>query len=169
MASASGVLMAVLIASAVQSARKRAPTSSSPRKVTRAARRRISNWRTPRRSSGWRARTSRRGSEAGGSNSLSSFTRSLGTADSLRRTVERTKCTGGAAARRPLSSYFAAARGGAPPPVEHVFVILLENENAGSTFGSESSAPYLARTLPGQGLLGRPGLLYPSSVKTLAD
>jgi hypothetical protein len=41
----------------------------------------------------------------------------------------------------------------APPPVKHVFVIVLENENADSTFGSESPAPYLARTLSAQGLL----------------
>jgi hypothetical protein len=34
-----------------------------------------------------------------------------------------------------------------------VFVILLENENADTTFGSESPAPYLAYTLPAKGLL----------------
>lgn len=34
-----------------------------------------------------------------------------------------------------------------------MFVILLENENANSTFGSESPAPYLAYTLPAKGLL----------------
>jgi phosphatidylinositol-3-phosphatase len=39
------------------------------------------------------------------------------------------------------------------PPVKHVFVILLENENASSTFGANSPSPYLARTLSAQGLL----------------
>jgi len=48
-------------------------------------------------------------------------------------------------------------------------VILLENENAGSSFGSESSAPYLAGTLPAQACSLGQGCVYPSSVKTLAD
>jgi hypothetical protein len=39
------------------------------------------------------------------------------------------------------------------PPVKHVFVILLENENADSTFGPNSEAPYLAKTLPSRGQL----------------
>jgi len=38
-----------------------------------------------------------------------------------------------------------------PPPVGHVFVIVLENENASTSFGPDSPAPYLSRTLPGQG------------------
>jgi phosphatidylinositol-3-phosphatase len=37
------------------------------------------------------------------------------------------------------------------PPVKHVFYVLLENENADSTFGPATKAPYLARTLPTQG------------------
>jgi phosphatidylinositol-3-phosphatase len=37
------------------------------------------------------------------------------------------------------------------PPVKHVFVVILENENADSTFGAGSRAPYLARTLTRQG------------------
>jgi phosphatidylinositol-3-phosphatase len=37
------------------------------------------------------------------------------------------------------------------PPVKHVFVIVLENENADSTFGPNSKATYLARGLPAQG------------------
>lgn len=37
------------------------------------------------------------------------------------------------------------------PPIRHVFVLTLENENASVTFGSNPPAPYLARTLPGQG------------------
>src|SRR3954451_12264082 len=44
-----------------------------------------------------------------------------------------------------------AAGSAALPPVKHVFVIVLENENADSTFGANSKAPYLARTLPAQG------------------
>jgi hypothetical protein len=35
-----------------------------------------------------------------------------------------------------------------PPPVGHVFVIVLENENASTTFGPDSPAPYLSKTLP---------------------
>lgn len=37
------------------------------------------------------------------------------------------------------------------PPIRHVFVLLLENQNAASTFGGGSPAPYLARTLTAQG------------------
>src|SRR3954452_8327129 len=48
---------------------------------------------------------------------------------------------------------FAVPAQAAAPPVKHVFVILLENENADSTFGAHSEAPYLARTLPAQGQL----------------
>jgi hypothetical protein len=35
--------------------------------------------------------------------------------------------------------------------VRHVFVIVLENESAAVTFGPDSPAPYLARTLPARG------------------
>src|SRR3954462_1737865 len=52
----------------------------------------------------------------------------------------------------------AAALGAATPavaapsaPVHHVFVIVLENEDAGTTFAPNSPAPYLATTLRGQG------------------
>src|SRR6187200_1733751 len=38
-----------------------------------------------------------------------------------------------------------------PPPVGHVFVIVLENENADTTFGANSPAPYLSQTLPTRG------------------
>ena len=38
-----------------------------------------------------------------------------------------------------------------PPPVGHVFVVLLENENADSTFAPDSPAPYLSQTLPSKG------------------
>jgi hypothetical protein len=37
------------------------------------------------------------------------------------------------------------------PPVKHVFVVVLENENADLTFGPGTKAPYLARALPAQG------------------
>jgi phosphatidylinositol-3-phosphatase len=39
------------------------------------------------------------------------------------------------------------------PPIRHVFVLLLENENASVTFASNPPAPYLARTLSAQGML----------------
>jgi hypothetical protein len=42
----------------------------------------------------------------------------------------------------------AAAR---PASVGHVFMVLLENENADSTFAPDSPAPYLSRTLPSRG------------------
>jgi hypothetical protein len=38
-----------------------------------------------------------------------------------------------------------------PPRIGHVFVIVLENENADVTFGAGSPAPYLSQTLPSQG------------------
>ncbi|HEY1590874.1 MAG TPA: alkaline phosphatase family protein [Solirubrobacteraceae bacterium] len=37
------------------------------------------------------------------------------------------------------------------PPIRHVFVIVLENESAASTFGPNSPAPYLAKTLTSEG------------------
>jgi hypothetical protein len=39
------------------------------------------------------------------------------------------------------------------PPVRHVFVVNLENEGYTSSFGAGSAAPYLSRTLRGQGAL----------------
>jgi phosphatidylinositol-3-phosphatase len=42
-------------------------------------------------------------------------------------------------------------RADGPPPVKHVFVIVLENEDAATTFGPASPAPYLARTLVSRG------------------
>src|SRR3954453_1743003 len=39
----------------------------------------------------------------------------------------------------------------ATTPLHHVFVIVLENEDAATTFGPGSAAPYLARTLPARG------------------
>jgi len=46
-----------------------------------------------------------------------------------------------------------AAASAALPPIKHVFVIVLENENADVTFGPASPAPYLSKTLPSQGQL----------------
>jgi len=40
-----------------------------------------------------------------------------------------------------------------PPPVRHVFVINLENLGYDETFGPDSPAPYLSRTLRGKGQL----------------
>jgi phosphatidylinositol-3-phosphatase len=39
------------------------------------------------------------------------------------------------------------------PPIQHVFVITLENKNFSATFGPNSDAPYLAKTLRAQGAL----------------
>jgi hypothetical protein len=47
----------------------------------------------------------------------------------------------------------AAPTAAALPPIKHVFVIVLENESAGVSFGPNSPAPYLATTLPSQGQL----------------
>src|SRR5579872_2871476 len=40
-----------------------------------------------------------------------------------------------------------------PPPIKHVWVIELENEGYGQSFGHPSVDPYLARTLVGMGAL----------------
>jgi phosphatidylinositol-3-phosphatase len=40
-----------------------------------------------------------------------------------------------------------------PPRVRHIFVIVLENEDYESTFGSPGEDPYLAQTLPAEGAL----------------
>jgi phosphatidylinositol-3-phosphatase len=47
----------------------------------------------------------------------------------------------------------APAAGAQLPPIRHVFVIVLENEDASTSFGPSSPAPYLAGTLPAQGEL----------------
>jgi hypothetical protein len=39
------------------------------------------------------------------------------------------------------------------PPIKHVFVIVLENKDYAVTFGANSPAPYLAKTLPAKGQL----------------
>jgi len=38
-----------------------------------------------------------------------------------------------------------------PPPIRHVFIIVLENESASTTFAANSAAPYLAKTLRREG------------------
>jgi hypothetical protein len=43
------------------------------------------------------------------------------------------------------------AASAAPPPIGHVFVIVLENEDAATAFGPSSPAPYLAQTLTADG------------------
>jgi phosphatidylinositol-3-phosphatase len=45
------------------------------------------------------------------------------------------------------------AAGSAAPPIRHVFVIMLENKGFSETFGATSPAPYLSRSLTGQGQL----------------
>jgi YD repeat-containing protein len=48
----------------------------------------------------------------------------------------------------------ASAAAAAPPPappIRHVYVIVLENESASTTFGPNSPAPYLSKTLRAQG------------------
>jgi hypothetical protein len=45
-----------------------------------------------------------------------------------------------------------ASAGAAPPPIKHVWIVVLENENASASFGPQSEAPYLARTLTSQGV-----------------
>ncbi|HEX9457668.1 MAG TPA: hypothetical protein VGA84_00910, partial [Thermoanaerobaculia bacterium] len=52
-------------------------------------------------------------------------------------------------------SFAAGSLPAAPPPIRHVFIIVLENRGFDETFGSSSLAPYLARTLTGQGQLLR--------------
>jgi hypothetical protein len=46
-----------------------------------------------------------------------------------------------------------AGAGAAVKPVGHVFVVVLENENAQTTFGPGSPAPYLAHDLPALGAM----------------
>jgi hypothetical protein len=41
----------------------------------------------------------------------------------------------------------------AAPPIRHVFVLMLENENASTTFAGQPPSPYLAQTLPAQGAM----------------
>ncbi|MEA2373785.1 MAG: hypothetical protein QOD53_248 [Thermoleophilaceae bacterium] len=45
----------------------------------------------------------------------------------------------------------ASPAGAKPPPIKHVWIVLLENENAATSFGPGSPAPYLATTLRHRG------------------
>jgi phosphatidylinositol-3-phosphatase len=45
----------------------------------------------------------------------------------------------------------AAASAASLPPIRHVFIIVLENESASTSFGANSPAPYLAKTLTSEG------------------
>jgi hypothetical protein len=45
----------------------------------------------------------------------------------------------------------ASSAAGSLPPIRHVFVIMMENESATSTFGDPAADPYLAKTLPSEG------------------
>src|SRR3954452_11409944 len=47
----------------------------------------------------------------------------------------------------------AAQASAALPPIKHVWIVVLENENYDTTFGPNSKAPYLAKTLTSQGRL----------------
>ncbi len=52
-----------------------------------------------------------------------------------------------------LALLIAAPRASAAlPPVKHVFVIALENENEATSFGPGAPSPYLAQTLPSEGV-----------------
>jgi hypothetical protein len=61
--------------------------------------------------------------------------------------------------RRALATALAAAlllalagpASAAPPAIKHVFIVVLENESADTTFGPNTQAPYLAHTLRAQG------------------
>ena len=46
-----------------------------------------------------------------------------------------------------------SAHAGSGPPIRHVFVLMLENQNAATTFAGKPPAPYLAQTLPAQGAM----------------
>ncbi len=52
---------------------------------------------------------------------------------------------------RPAAEAAGAAAPESLPPIRHVFVLLLENQNAANTFGARPLAPYLARTLIAEG------------------
>jgi hypothetical protein len=55
------------------------------------------------------------------------------------------------------ASASASASAYRPPPIKHVWVIWLENESSGYTFGPKgrAAAPYLTKTLPSEGALLR--------------
>jgi hypothetical protein len=50
-----------------------------------------------------------------------------------------------------LASFAGTATAASLPPIKHVWIVVLENENADTSFAADSPAPYLAKTLPSQG------------------
>ena len=50
-----------------------------------------------------------------------------------------------------VTALSATAAAGAAPPIRHVWVIVLETQNGSTTFGPNSPAPFLSRTLRAQG------------------
>ena len=65
----------------------------------------------------------------------------------MRRRARRCRAASLVAALAPSSAAAAAGL----PTIRHVFVIVLENESASTTFGPNSPAPYLAKTLTSEG------------------
>jgi phosphatidylinositol-3-phosphatase len=58
-----------------------------------------------------------------------------------------------AAALALLAGIAAESASAALPPVKHVWIVVLENEDYATTFGSNPPAPYLGQTLPSRGEL----------------
>jgi hypothetical protein len=52
-----------------------------------------------------------------------------------------------------IAGLAAAPAHAALPPIKHVFMIVLENKDYNATFGPNSKAPFLAKTLPSMGAL----------------
>ena len=50
-------------------------------------------------------------------------------------------------------AFLGSAHASGGPPIRHVFILMLENQNAANTFAGKPPAPYLAQTLPAQGAL----------------
>ncbi|MEA2466021.1 MAG: phosphatidylinositol-3-phosphatase [Thermoleophilaceae bacterium] len=66
----------------------------------------------------------------------------------------RMRATAIALALAALCGWTTATAGAASPaPIKHVWIVVLENENYETTFGPDSKAPYLSKTLPTQGQL----------------
>ena len=50
-----------------------------------------------------------------------------------------------------VTGAFSPAAGAEVPRVNHVFIVVLENESAATTFGQDTPIPYLAKALPAKG------------------
>ena len=59
----------------------------------------------------------------------------------------------GVLAASPTTAAAKPAASTQPPPVRHVFVVNLENKGYDETFGPDSPAPYLSKTLTAKGQL----------------